>query len=205
MITKISQNKIPVRVRLYLIFRRLIIPFEIIEQYVPKNGNVVDVGCGYGIFTNLLALKAKKRNVVGIDIDQKKVTIANEIYGHNPNINFICSNITDTQLPNTDIITVIDVLHHIPSENLQSKLLNSCFLALSHGGKLIIKDLDIKPRWKYWFNLLHDFLMTKGKPVLYQNQNNVKNLLINAGFKLEKTIKILNYPYSHILYLAQKI
>jgi len=47
--------------------------------------------------------------------------------------------------------------------------------------------------------------MTRGEPVLYQDQNTIKNLLKNAGFKLEKIIKIQNYPNAHILFLAQKI
>jgi len=65
--------------------------------------------------------------------------------------------------------------------------------------------LDKKPKWKYLFNFIHDYLMTRGEPVLYQDENSIKNLLKNAGFKLEKIIKIQNYPYAHILFLAQKI
>jgi len=200
-----SKNKIPLFVRLYLKLRRLIIPFELIEKYVPKNGTVVDIGCGYGIFANYLALKSTNRNVVGIDLIQKRISIAKKIYGQSTNLNFFCSNITDTQLPKADVITAIDVLHHIPSHDLQNKLLKSCYSVLKEGGKLILKDLDKKPKWKYLFNYIHDYLMTRGDPVLYQDESSIKNLLKNSGFKIEKTIKIQNYPYSHILFLAQKI
>jgi len=199
------RKKIPLSVRLYLRLRCLIIPFEMIEQHVPKKGTIVDIGCGYGIFGNYLALKSKNRNVIGIDLVQKRISIANEIFGELSNLNFFCSDITDTQLPKADTITAIDVLHHIPSEKLQNKLLRSCHSVLNEGGKLILKDLDTKPRWKYLFNFVHDYLLTKGEAVLYQDQNNIKNLLKNAGFKLEKIIKIQNYPYAHILFLAQKI
>jgi len=200
-----SKNKIPLFVRLYLRLRRLIIPFDIVEKYVPKNGTVVDIGCGYGIFANYLALKSTDRNVIGIDLVQKRISIAKKIYEQSTNLNFFCSNITDTQLPKADVITAIDVLHHIPSYDLQNKLLKSCYLVLNEGGKLILKDLDKKPKWKYLFNFIHDYLMTRGEPVLYQDENSIKNLLKNAGFKLEKIIKIQNYPYAHILFLAQKI
>jgi len=200
----ISQNKIPLSVRLYLKLRSFIIPFDLIEKYVPKKGNIVDIGCGYGIFANYLALKSSSRNVVGIDLVKKRISMANDIFGHLENLNFICSNITNTKLPKTDVITAIDVLHHIPTEELQNKLLKSCYSVLNDGGKLILKDLDTKPRWKYLFNFIHDYLMTKGEPVLYQNQNNVKNLLKNAGFKLEEIIKIKNYPYAHTLYISEK-
>jgi len=200
----VSQNKIFLFARIYVKFRGLIIPFERIEQHVPKNGNIVDIGCGYGIFANYLASQSKKRKVIGIDLVQERISTANKIYGHLSNLNFICKDITDAQLPKTDVITVIDVLHHIPSEDLQNQLLKSCNTVLSKDGKLILKDLDTKPRWKYLFNYVHDYIMTKGAPVLYQDQDKIKNLLKNSGFELEKVINIPNYPYAHILYIAKK-
>ncbi len=200
----VSQNKISLFARIYIKLRGIIIPFKRIEQHVPKNGNIVDIGCGYGIFANYLASMSKKRKVIGIDLVQERISTANKIYGHLPNLNFVCKDITDTQLPKTDVITVIDVLHHIPSEDLQNQLLKSCYSVLSKDGKLILKDLYTKPKWKYLFNFVHDYIMTKGEPVLYQDQDTIKNLLKNSGFELEKVINIPNYPYAHILYIAKK-
>lgn len=201
----LSQQKLSISSRLYIKLRPLIVPFELIENHIPKKCTVVDVGCGFGIFANFIALKSKHRIVIGMELIEKRISIAKKIYQNTPNLNFICGDITSTQIPKTDIITLVDVLHHIPILEQQENLLKSCFSVLSDNGIIIIKDVDTKPKWKYYWNYLHDYIMTKGESVLYQNQNNVKILLAKAGFKVEKVLEIKNYPYAHILYIGKKI
>jgi len=200
-----KNKSLPLSAKVYFKLRPLIVPFEIIEKHVPKEGTIVDLGCGFGIFANFLATQSTDRKVIGIDLNEKRILLAKEIFSSSSNLDFVCSNITDTKIPKTDFITAIDVLHHIPSLELQTKLLRECNSVLSKGGRLILKDLDTKPRWKYFWNLIHDYVMTKGEPVLYQNQNSVEELLNKTGFKLEEKIGISGYPYAHILYLAKKI
>jgi len=199
-----NKNKLPLSARLYLKLRPLIIPFGFIEKYVPTNGTIVDIGCGFGIFANYLALKSKKRKVIGIDINKKRIEQANSIYGDLPNLNFICGNITEVKIPEADVITALDVLHHIPSSELQTNLLRSCSSVLRKNGKLIIKDVDTQPKWKYFWNYLHDFLMTRGEPVLYQDRKTIEELLHITGFKLDLIKEINGYPYAHILYISKK-
>jgi len=200
-----NKNKLPLSARLYLKLRPLIIPFELIEDHVPQKGTIVDVGCGFGIFANYLALKSKKRKVIGIDLVEKRISLANKTYGNISNLSFFCGDITDTKIPSADVITAVDVFHHIPTLELQTKLLKSCFSVLSENGKLIIKDLDTKPLWKHWWNWIHDYLMTGGEQVFYQDQNMFKNLLEKTGFHLEKKMNIKNYPYAHVLFIAKKV
>jgi len=199
-----NNKNLPISAKVYLKLRPLIIPFEKIEKHVSKKGTIVDLGCGFGIFANFLATQSSDREVIGIDLNGKRILVANKIFGHLSNLNFICSNITDTKIPKTDTITAVDVLHHIPSLELQTKLLRECHYVLSEGGRLILKDLDTKPRWKYVWNRIHDYIMTGGEPVLYQNQNGIEKLLNKTGFKLEKKIGISGYPYAHIIYVARK-
>jgi len=200
-----SKTKLPISVKLYMRLRPLIIPFELIEKHVPKNGNIVDVGCGYGIFANYLAISSKERNVTGIDLNKKRIYTANKIFSQSPNLNFICSNITDSEIPNADIITAIDVLHHIPTLDLQTKLLDACNSVLSKDGKLILKDVDTKPKWKHLIARFHDYIMAHGDSVLFQDKNTIVNLLKKTGFEIEEIINIKKYPYAHILYIAKKM
>ena len=199
-----SKMKLPISVKLYMWLRPLVIPFELIESYVPKKGSIVDVGCGYGIFANYLATNSKERQVIGIDLNEKRISRAKKFFAYLNNLNFSCNDITDTKIPNADIITAVDVLHHIPTLALQTQLLKSCNSVLSKNGKLILKDLDTKPRWKYFFNYLHDYVMTRGDSVLYQDKNSVITLLKKTGFEVEKIVDIKKYPYAHILYIAKK-
>jgi ubiquinone/menaquinone biosynthesis C-methylase UbiE len=48
------------------------------EMHVPDDARVLDVGCGSGWATRLLAEKAKRGQVVGIDISDEMVRIARE-------------------------------------------------------------------------------------------------------------------------------
>ena len=94
-----NNKNIPLSTKVYFKLRSLIVPFEIIEKYVPKEGIVVDLGCGFGSFTNFLAIQSTNRKVIGIDLNEKRILLANKIFGHLSNLNFICSNITDTKIP----------------------------------------------------------------------------------------------------------
>ena len=200
-----NNNNFPLFAKIYLKLRPLIIPFDVIEEHIPKTGTIVDIGCGYGIFASYIASKSTKRNVIGIDLNKKRIFLAKKKFSNIANLKFICNNITSSEIPHADGITAIDVIHHIPTLELQTSLLKTCFSVLGENGKLIIKDVDTKPLWKYLFNWIHDYLMTRGEPVLYNSQNTFKNLLEKTGFELEKKMNIKNYPYSHVLFIAKKV
>ena len=62
--------------RLYARFRTKLYPVELLDKSLPKEGNIIDLGCGYGVYANYLALKEKNRHVLGIDINSKRVDTA---------------------------------------------------------------------------------------------------------------------------------
>jgi len=202
---KLVSSKIGFSTKMYIKIRPMICPFSLIEKYVPKKGIIVDIGCGYGIFSYFLSSKSKDRKILGIDLNKNRILLANEIYQTSNNLRFECSNITDTKIPMADSITAVDIIHHIPTKELQTKLLKSCFSVLNEGGTIIIKDLDTKPIWKYYWNYIHDFIMTKGEPVLYRPSKEMKSLLSEVGFTLENFQILKGYPYAHVLYVARKI
>lgn len=78
---------------------------------VGENDTVLDIGCGNGALTYDVAKKAKK--VVGIDLREKNILIAERKYSRE-NINYICGDAL-TDLPNEqfDVITLSNVLEHI--------------------------------------------------------------------------------------------
>jgi len=200
-----SKKDISLFTKLYIKLRPKIVPFETIEKQVPQNGTIIDIGCGFGIFAYFLAKKSKERKVIGIDLIEKRIKTAKKIFDDCQNLDFFCGDITDIQIPKADVITAIDLLHHIPDSNLQKKLLQSCHSVLSDSGKLIVKDLDRRPLWKYWWNWIHDFLMTKGGPTLYLDRNSLENLIEKAGFRITQIKEIRGDPYAHILCVAEKL
>ena len=48
-------------------------PFaEVVERVVPTSGDVLDIGCGHGLFASYLALEPPGRRVVGVDLDDRQ-------------------------------------------------------------------------------------------------------------------------------------
>jgi len=39
-------------------------PYAALFPHVPKEGFIIDLGCGYGMFSNLLALMSEKRKIL---------------------------------------------------------------------------------------------------------------------------------------------
>ena len=120
---KLMSSKAGFSTKMYMKIRPMICPFSLIEKYVPKKGVIVDIGCGYGIFSYFLSSQSKDRKILGIDLNKNRILLANEIYQTSNNLRFECSNITDIKIPKADSITAVDILHQIPTKKLQTKQL----------------------------------------------------------------------------------
>ena len=188
----------------YFVMRFLICPFRKFESLLPKSGYFVDVGCGYGLFANLLAILSPERRVSGCDIDQTKIRIALSATNGRDNISFFVSDVKDLELPECDVVTMVDLLHHVSPE-LQASLIKDCFAKLKVGGLLVIKDIDTVPFPKYAWNYIHDFIMTRGEPLYFVGRHQMCSLLEKIGFKVNIYCLQSLAPYPHILYLCKKL
>lgn len=208
---KISKviSKYPSKVsRLYVRLRLILFPFENIDKYIPKKGKMIDVGCGHGIYSLLLANKEKTRNILGYELNPRRVKEANKAAKGIKNIKFYVRDLTkDTALQNCDCIYMIDLLHHIPF-NTQKDLLVECYNKLKKGGLLVIKDISDKPKWKYYYNILHDKIMTLNEKLYFKKTKDQKNLLKNIGFKIIEGPKLLKTgklnPFPHYVIVCKK-
>src|SRR5438045_8732541 len=84
-------------------------PFDALDKHIPREGFIVDLGCGYGIFANLLGLLSPKRKILGMDLDGFKMKHADKGI---PNVEFRLADITKTNIPPRDCILPIPVSHH---------------------------------------------------------------------------------------------
>ncbi|MGV2831507.1 class I SAM-dependent methyltransferase [Myxosarcina sp. GI1(2024)] len=109
----------------------------LIQQLPKPCHSVLDLGCGTGEFSRLLATRAEK--VVAIDFSPKTIEIARERYEHRTNVYFLVADILQWDFPTEefDAIVSIATVHHLPIEILLPKLKN----ALKPGGVLMILDL----------------------------------------------------------------
>ncbi|MFC1546622.1 class I SAM-dependent methyltransferase [bacterium] len=186
-------------------------PYEYVEQFVPKQGNIIDIGCGWGMFSNLLALSSSERNVYGIDLDSLKIGWAKKTIKDRDNIKFDVQDLKTIKLDKINSIVIWDVLHHLEEET-QFSVLEECYKKLSVGGKFILKENDVVPLWKYWAShfvemIALGFNITMSKKILFRSRKEWKKLLEKYGFKVNYIEHIKTWHgffVPHSLFVCEK-
>ena len=109
----------------------------LLKQLPQKSQTILDVGCGVGKFSRLLAYKADR--VVAIDLSPKSIEIAQQRSKLFNNIDYQIVDVSQWEFPpqSFDVITSIATLHHLSLKELLPKLQ----AALKPGGVLIVLDL----------------------------------------------------------------
>ena len=101
---------------------------------LPRGARVVDLGCGSGVFTNLL--QARGYRCSGVDLSPKLIAIARAQFS---GIEFLEGDIE--RLPFTDAsfdgVLLSGVLHHLPE---RSRCAAEVFRILRPGGKFVAFD-----------------------------------------------------------------
>jgi 2-polyprenyl-3-methyl-5-hydroxy-6-metoxy-1,4-benzoquinol methylase len=124
-------------------------PFPQVAAHVPPSGRVLDVGCGHGVFTLYLAASAPERAVVGVDVDADKLVAARRAAEH-AGLPVTFAEAVGGELPAGlwDAVTVVDVLYLLGPDRALD-LVGRAAAALAPGGVLAVKEIDVRPRWKY--------------------------------------------------------
>jgi SAM-dependent methyltransferase len=189
--------------RLEYRLRLTICPFEEVARHVPHDASVLELGCGYGMLANLVALDAPSRGVVGIDAEPTRVAVAQRSTRGRANVRFDVGDVTTMALPGADCVAMNDLLHHIPHVQ-QIPLLEKCYAALPKGGLLLIKDVDKSSLLKYVWNYAHDLIKNRWLPFYCLDTPILVAILQLVGFRVEVQRLDAGYPYSHVLYRCTK-
>ncbi len=109
----------------------------LISRIPARCRNVLEIGCGTGEFSHLLAVRAEK--VLAIDLSTQMIRLAREGSKLYPNIEFIEGDAMTYQLPDSgfDCIATLTTLHHLPMEATLRKIRK----ALKPGGVFVCLDL----------------------------------------------------------------
>lgn len=203
----ITSYKSPV-VRAYCRVRFLIIRQRFLKevgQYLPEDGKVLDVGCGFGLFGLYFAGSSPRRQLTGCDLNAKRIAMA-RLASRNlgiRNARFNCADAAALSLQDQfDAIYTLDLIHHLPRTAVPAFLRN-LRRCLRPDGVLIIKDVDCRPAHKRWFTLLLDRLMVGlNEPIYYWPEEKLRAALSEAGFKVVTHRMLDILPYPHILYVC---
>jgi 2-polyprenyl-3-methyl-5-hydroxy-6-metoxy-1,4-benzoquinol methylase len=80
---------------------------------IPEGASVLDLGCGSGTVTNMIALHSHA-TVLGIDLNQERIAFAQKTY-QTPNLRFIHGDVFKDipEIPTVDVIVLSSVLEHL--------------------------------------------------------------------------------------------
>lgn len=188
----------------YVTLRWRLCPFAEVAKYLPTKGTVLDVGCGYGLLSNLLALTSPERYVIGVDLSSERIRVAQRTVDSRKNIRFLRKDVEDLELRECDAMVMTDFLHHIPYK-LQENLLVSWHQRLARGTLLLIQEHDNRPWWKYLCSLIVDHGLNLGRRIFFRSSREYQNLLSRIGFQVETRLIDKGLPFADVLYLCRRV
>ncbi len=187
--------------RLLMAWRPLICPYHILMEYIPPGSSVLDIGCGMGLWLLLLSRFGRLSKGIGVEIDSKKVKIANSIKTPEDNLEFLQFGKEDKWPEGLyDCVTMIDVLHHI-LPNQQKTFLAK--IKEIDTKKIIFKDIDPQAKIKCAMNSLHDMLLSRQLP-RYCDKEKVAACFKQLGFTIKYMGRHDMLWYSHYIIVAEK-
>ncbi|GAA4296401.1 class I SAM-dependent methyltransferase [Nibribacter koreensis] len=84
---------------------------------LKSNSKVLEIGCGIGTVTHLLAKATPQGKVLAVDISPKSIDMARRFNQEFNHVEFVVSDMTDFARPERfDFVVLPDVIEHIPLE-----------------------------------------------------------------------------------------
>jgi 2-polyprenyl-3-methyl-5-hydroxy-6-metoxy-1,4-benzoquinol methylase len=201
-------HSLPFLERLHLRARLRSCPVDAVLAELPESGTIADVGCGHGLFCALAAATPGRR-LLGLDPDERKIALARECLSSLPNVELHVGTASD--LPAAlDAILICDVLYLLPPGDWK-RLLATCREKLRPGGRLVLKEASVFPKWKYQKAMLQERIMvgllgrTRASGGLhFQPPAQTEVLLSSLGFQVD-AIRDLGrgYTTAHVLIVAR--
>ena len=200
---------LPRRYYAYCYLKSILSPIWALNRITPDSGNILDIGCGIGFSTHIIALNKSNIMVEGIDIDTNKVEIAS-YYFQDKKTCFRMADINRMDITKTyDSIVISDTLYLISPRN-QARFIKKTAESLNENGTLIIKEIDSIPRWKFFVNFLQETFMVKGISFtsgehFYFMDSHFYEEQFDENFLSFKKKPFHNaYCYPHVFYIGRK-
>lgn len=214
----------PLASRLHVGVRWRLMPFlRLLDQVAEDaSGVALDLGCGHGVWPLLLAEQRPGLKVLGLDPDQPRVDVAQAIADRRGlRARFIPGRIEDLAEPQlrhdiaseldagVDLVSVIDVLYLIPREDGDA-VFQSIVRRLRPGGRVFLKEMGDRPRWKRRWNEAQERLAVKllgitlGSEISVRSEAECRSLLARAGLRVREVPLDAGYMHPHRLFIGEK-
>jgi 2-polyprenyl-6-hydroxyphenyl methylase/3-demethylubiquinone-9 3-methyltransferase len=180
-----------------------------VDRYVPRHGFIVDLGCGHGLFANLLAESAPNRRVLGIDNDERKIAVARTTIQGRESVRFEVGDILREPPPKCDAITIIDVLYLLPPSD-QEAVLRKAAGALVENAPLVVKAQERAASARYALTYAQELVTTAlgvtrtgARRLHFPSRDEATAMFERAGFLVD-VMDMPSRPYTDVVYLARK-
>ena len=188
----------------YVVGRELI--EDIIQELnrLPELGELVEFGCGTGIYTEVIVSKAKR--MVATDLSDSLLAVARKRVGDHPKVTIQKENCMAASFSTEalDSVFMANLIHVIESP---SRLLDECYRILRKSGILVIVTFTDKEMicWEK-IKMGLRFVKSWGKPPAHTHSfspDNLASMMTEAGFIIE-TSKVLGNKTKAVYIVGRK-
>jgi trans-aconitate methyltransferase len=163
--------------------RHISIIDKLVQSGLKSTHKVLEVGCGIGTVSQLIAKKTPKGNVLAVDISEKSVEKAKILWKQYSNLDFEVSDMSDFSKSGQtfDYFVFPDVLEHIPID--QHPNLFSRIDAHSHDNSVVFIHIPAPRFLQYNINNEPDKLQIIDQPL---DTATLVGVLSDNGYYLDK-------------------
>jgi SAM-dependent methyltransferase len=197
--------------RLHVAARAATCPLAALEALVPDHGDVLDLGCGHGLLSILMALSAPHRCVWGVDVDPGKIAVARAAARHLGLADRVRFDVVDpgwSPAPRSvGALVVVDVLYLL-DDRRRDELIAASVLAVGHGT-VVIKEMADRPRWKRALTAaqehvsVHALGITSGDRVALPREADLVGPLVRLGAAVRTVDLSRGRPHPHLAIVAR--
>jgi trans-aconitate methyltransferase len=198
--------------RCYARMRYATAPLERVAALVPAEvTSLVEVGCSAGVFANVVKRRRPEVEILGVDVDPRKIGSAEKTVGGRRGLKFVCEEAfayVDDPGPG-EALAAVDCLYLWPPAR-QERFIRLVAARLPPGGYLLLKEMDDRPAWKRRWCLwqeravVHLLGLTAGEGVYLQPGRFYRAAMENAGLEVETFDLSRGYPHPHFALRGRK-
>lgn len=185
------------------LLKHSLVPQDLLLARLPETGTIIDLGSGEGILANLVARALPGCRVLGFDLDEKRVAIANQ--NAPANASFKLGDIF--KLPPdlvADAAILNDVVHHQP-HNMHWTLLRGVMDHLRPGGVMVLKEVDLADKVDALMTGFFDAKLYPDDKLCFRTKSDWLALFARLGMEHCQTARVKHFwPASRTLFFAER-